>query len=120
MSLPPHAVAKKAKDWYDKNDHPGLFEELLVRCTAWGVVIKTPDTFFLAEPAWSDGKSVWYDGTEEPNIWWCHVLVGKLDMPYFMSVAKPTKYIGWERNNDRVKKKYRIYKWERGIRDEFK
>lgn len=105
-----HEVVRKAKEWYDKND-PGLFETLLVRCTGWGVVIKTPDTFFLAEPVWSDGNQIWYDGEGEPNCWFVHVLVGHLDVGYFKSLVEPTTYFGWERNSERVRDRVRIFKW---------
>jgi hypothetical protein len=113
--LPAHTVAVEAKKRMDEI-RPGLFEQCVWRCLTWGVVIKRPDMFFLAEPVWVKGKKVKYEGKGEPNCWWIHCLVGTLDMAYFKSLVKPLKYYGWERNNNRVKDKVKIYKWEQGVK----
>lgn len=109
-----HDVVHQAKKWFDARwPGQGKLEFLLRRCTAWGIVYKTPDTFLIAEPAYWDGWELSYQFAT-PNVWWVHWCSGKLDLRLFMGLAgEPLPYIGWERNGDG---KLRVYKWSRAIK----
>ena len=106
--IPPDGVALSAKRWFDSQGR-GDFENILLRCTAWGVVVKNPYLFLMAEPTWTDGKELKYEGEGMPNCWWIHWLSGHIDLKYFMSLSEPVEYIGWENK----RRKMKFYKWDK-------
>jgi len=100
---------KLAKHRFNTEVGPGTFEHILLRCAFWGVIVKTPGLFLLAEPVWSDGKSIAYEGKGNPNCWWIHWVSGRIDPSYFTSLVEPVEYFGYERQ---AKGKLKIWRWE--------
>lgn len=110
-----HRLVREAKTSLEKV-RPGLFSDVIVRCLHWGVIIKTPTLFLLAEPVWTNGFTMWYRGKGNPNCWWIHYVGGKIDRPYFSSLVEHTQYLGYERRG-----KQKIWNWgKKGVENEFK
>ena len=110
--LPAHKNIVEAKAWFDERC-PERFEYLLVRCLTWGIVYKTSETFLMAEPIWTNGKVIAYQGLGQPNIWFVHWLSGKLNWKILFTLGNPLKFFGFEKDG---KGKLKIYRWEQALK----
>lgn len=97
--IPPDKVALDAKNWYDANEGPLAFENVVFRCLSRGVIEKRRDFLMMAERVrYVPGTILWDD--ENPNCWFVHIGVqtGEKGMTEFWKAWEketPLKYLAW-------------------------
>lgn len=108
-------IDEQTKAWaeeYDRQEGKNSFSAAVVRCLFGGVLVKRPGFLLMAEPIFTDGRSILGFAPKAPvlNCWWVYFAAtpeGTVFTYDFMAEAPyPLPFIGFKRRG-----KIKIYKW---------